>query len=333
MKRILSVILLLAVIASVFTGCGKKDRILYSENLSKNIELKDYKGIKVDTKSDDFKEFYDSEISSDIENNDFYVKKTEGKIANGDTANIDYVGKKDGVAFEGGTASGYDLVIGSGSFITGFEDGLIDKEIGSTVDLNLTFPEDYQSTELAGEAVVFTVKINYAKTTQELEPKEYYSELDFKTLEAYTDDVTKRAVKAYLLEELTENAKVKEYPEKDIDIIYNNYKSTLEKQYNTEFETLLSNNQMTEKEFKDNMLEQIKPMMKSQMALYLVLDEAGLEVTEKDVDKQVEKMLKDYNDKSVTAKDLKELYGEYLFESMVVEDRALDYLYDNAKIS
>ncbi len=84
---------------------------------------------------------------------------TEGTVAEGDVVLIDYEGKKDGVAFEGGTASDQTLGIGSGQFIDGFEDGLIGVEAGETVDLNLTFPENYGNTELAGQEVVFTVTV------------------------------------------------------------------------------------------------------------------------------------------------------------------------------
>ena len=75
-------------------------------------------------------------------------------------ANIDYEGKKDGVAFDGGTAAGYDLEIGSGTFIPGFEEGLVGVKVGETKDLTLTFPENYQSADLAGQEVVFTVTVN-----------------------------------------------------------------------------------------------------------------------------------------------------------------------------
>ena len=137
MKRILSVVLAFLMLALGLTGCGEKDRILYkSVDLKKFVELSDYKNIKVDTASDEFKKVYDSVIAGDVEDLDLYVQKTEGKVAEGDTANIDYEGKKDGVAFEGGKGEGYDLEIGSNSFIEGFEEGLIGVEIGSTVDLD-----------------------------------------------------------------------------------------------------------------------------------------------------------------------------------------------------
>ena len=88
---------------------------------------------------------------------------TDRAVATGDTVDIDYEGKKDGVAFAGGTAAGASLAIGSGQFIAGFEDGLIGVMPGETVDLDLTFPEGYGNEELAGQAVVFTVTVNYIK--------------------------------------------------------------------------------------------------------------------------------------------------------------------------
>lgn len=88
---------------------------------------------------------------------------TDKAVETGDTVDIDYEGKKDGVAFAGGTAAGASLTIGSGQFIAGFEDGLIGVMPGETVDLDLTFPKSYGNAELAGQAVVFTVTVNYIK--------------------------------------------------------------------------------------------------------------------------------------------------------------------------
>ncbi len=89
-----------------------------------------------------------------------YVLTDKDTVEDGDIVDIDYVGTLDGEEFDGGSAEGYELTIGSGIFIDGFEDGLIDQKVGDTVDLDLTFPEDYSSEDLAGQDVVFTVTIN-----------------------------------------------------------------------------------------------------------------------------------------------------------------------------
>ena len=322
---------------ALLVGCGKNDaRILYNDKLSKYVELGDYKNIPVDTNSDTFKEFYDEVISSDIYSNDLYVRKTEGEVADGDTANIDYEGKKDGVAFDGGTAKGYDLKIGSGSFIEGFESGLIGKKIGDTVDLNLTFPEDYQSTDLAGKAVVFTVKINYVKTDEERKPEDYYKELDFDTLDAYEADVTERAVKNYLLDTIKTNSEIKDYPEKDTETIYTTYKKMVDKniqsQYGIDLATYLSYNNQTEDDFKASITdEQIKPVMDEQMVLYAVLDKEKLGVTDKEIQAQLDETVKGYS--GVSENEIKEFYGDFYFEYLAVNEKALDYLYKNADIS
>ena len=138
------------------------------ETLGTVKKLGQYKDL--DLVGDEAKQIGDEDVDNYLNSSILpaYTEQVDGPIQNGDTANIDYEGKKDGVAFDGGTARGYDLVIGSGNFIEGFEEGLIGKKKGETVDLNLTFPTEYHSEELAGQAVVFTVKINSITRPQEL---------------------------------------------------------------------------------------------------------------------------------------------------------------------
>lgn len=335
MKRILSVLLVVLMAVTMLAGCGKKDRILYGEKLSKHIDLGKYKGIEIDTSSDDFKKKNDEIIASDVESGDFYKQKTSGTVAKGDTANIDYVGKKDGVAFEGGTANGYDLEIGSGSFIEGFEDGLIGKKIGSTVDLNLTFPKDYQSEELAGKAVVFTVKINYVKTEEAQSPSEFYSKLKFGSEAKYLEDVKKRAVEEILLEKLTKDSKINSYPEKEQEYLFTESKKLIETNlasYGYDLASYLSSMGQTEEQFKQETIKnQITPMMENQMVVYSVIDEEGIEVTKTDIDAQAEKIVKEYNNE-VTVEQVKEYYGDYQLEFMAVNEKALEVLYSNAVI-
>ena len=108
----------------------------------------------------------DDEVQSYVESivsSNPTMKEVDRAAKDGDVVNIDYVGKKDGVAFDGGTAQGYDLTLGSGTFIDGFESGLIGVKKGDKIDLNLTFPEEYGNTDLAGQAVVFEVTVNAVK--------------------------------------------------------------------------------------------------------------------------------------------------------------------------
>lgn len=126
-------------------------------DIDEYVTLNDYKNMKVtaykpETTDEDIEQYINSEMLTG------YI--TDRKVENGDVVNIDYEGKKDGVAFDGGTASGYDLEIGSGSFIEGFEEGLIGVMPGETVDLDLAFPEGYREETLAGQPVVFTVTVN-----------------------------------------------------------------------------------------------------------------------------------------------------------------------------
>lgn len=140
------------------------DRInLKDIDVNKYVTVGDYKSIRVEkrevTVSDSELEEFTNQIYIGSFPEELGVK--DRAVKEGDTANIDYVGKKDGVAFDGGTAQGANLTIGSDTYIDGFEDGLIGVMPGDTVDLNLTFPERYDNQDLAGQAVVFTVTVNY----------------------------------------------------------------------------------------------------------------------------------------------------------------------------
>lgn len=348
MKRIISVLICVLLIATLFTACGKESqqadensRILFNVNLEKYIKLGEYKNITVDTSSDEFKDYYDTIIENDISENDLYKKKTEGTVADGDVVNIDYVGKKDGVAFEGGTAKGYDLEIGSNSFIDGFEEGLVGVKIGETVDLNLTFPEGYQSAELAGKAVVFTVKVNYVKTEESLSPEEYYKDLGYESFEEYDESVKKSAAEVYLIQNAKENSEVKDYPKVERNKFYKEYKvsaeSNIKNSYGMSFDEYLKNAGQTESEFKEKALkEQIDPMLEQLMLVYAIADAEGITVDEETVNKRIDEIVKENNQENTTAEDIKkyyaENYGDYYLEYVTAYGKVIDFLYENAQI-
>ncbi len=158
--------LALLLAAGMLTGCGqsKEENALRDLETDAYVTLCDYQNLSVNVEP----------ITVAEKERDLYVMEAYSKFAtlencgitdraavDGDTVNIDYVGKKDGVAFDGGTATGAFLVLGSGSYIDGFEEGLMGVRPGETVELDLAFPEGYTNSELAGQAVTFTVTVNY----------------------------------------------------------------------------------------------------------------------------------------------------------------------------
>lgn len=187
MKKLWNGALVALLAAVLLTGCGDKaedskqngdsnqiaeeqikaealDIVLNNTDLNQYLKLVDYKNMNVTVSKPTVDEAQLEQLMCEV-----YLSSvdkehggiTDRAVAVGDTVIIDYEGKKDGVAFAGGTAEGANLTIGSGQFIDGFEDGLIGVMPGETVDLDLTFPEAYHSEELAGQAVVFTVTVHY----------------------------------------------------------------------------------------------------------------------------------------------------------------------------
>ena len=160
--------------------------------LKPEVKLGQYKGVEVDkidvTVSD---EEVEAEIEKEREKNARTVEVTDRAVKDGDTVSLDFEGFVDGVAFEGGKGENHPLTIGSGAFIPGFEEQLVGTEIGADVEVNVTFPEDYQADNLAGKAAVFKCKVNEIK--EKLLPEvddEFASEVSaFDTLEAYKADL------------------------------------------------------------------------------------------------------------------------------------------------
>ncbi len=171
---------------------GKNFIFTASVTVKPEVELGEYKGLSVQK---DAVVVTDEDIENELkkiqERNSKLITVEDRPIENGDTVNIDFEGSINGVPFNGGDAKGYTLVIGSGSFIPGFEDQLIGTNINDEVDVNVTFPEDYHSEELKGQAAVFKVKINEIKLKQLPEINdEFASDVsEFETLDEYKADI------------------------------------------------------------------------------------------------------------------------------------------------
>ncbi len=187
-----------------------------------DVTLGDYKGLTVEVTK---QEVTDADIDARIEQDRQKVARTvdvEGRaLENGDTVNLDYAGSVDGVAFEGGTAEGQTLTLGSNQFIPGFEEQMVGMNIGEEKDLNVTFPEQYHAAELAGKAAVFHVKVNSATHTElpELNDEFAADASEYNTFAEYKDSIVKElnekaaknnevAVENALVEKATANAQM-----------------------------------------------------------------------------------------------------------------------------
>lgn len=326
MKRILGIIFTVLVLAVSLTGCGSIDRLNYTKGLNKYVELCDLDSIKIDRNSADYIKLNTNLMESDLKT--YTEKITEGKVADGDIANIDYAGKVDGVAFTGGTAQAQTLEIGSGQFIEGFEAQLIGVKIGSTVDIKVTFPADYgDSTDLAtgsktiklsGAKAVFTVTVNYVERPYGEVNDEFAAAAGFKTADEYMADLQKRTDEQYVVNYVVENSTFELPNDKEGNTYnyYKNYYTEMAQYYNMTFEDFLESNTLDENAFK-------KEVLGTEIILYACFDELGLKVPENIVDEKAEEYAKTSGG---TKEEVTKQYTKNYIECIYVEEQAVEKL-------
>lgn len=276
------------------------------DNLEDYVTLGQYQNLTVEEApvSEVTEEDVDSYIERQLVYNYAPVEVTEDRaVQENDTVNIDYVGYLDGEAFDGGTAQGEDLLIGSDSYIDGFEDGLIGHKKGETVSLNLTFPEEYSNADLAGQDVVFEVTINSISQPPELTDTWAASNTDYDTVEDYrnaqkesleqeAENEYESQVKSDLFQMVAESSEIKDYPE---DVL-NDLKSDIETQmdsmytstYGMSLEEALEAQGISQEEAEQSIDETAKSYLSQYMITQAILDAEGIQLTEADYEKALE---------------------------------------------
>jgi len=349
MKKKLALLITCMITLLMFAGCGST--MSYDDyDLNEYIEVGQYKGLKVDKVS---VKVTDEEVKKEILSQRQAAAKEESlekgqKIQNGDTVNIDYIGTKDGEKFEGGSAEGYDLVIGSGSFIDGFETGLIGKTVGENVDLNLTFPEEYNAAELAGQDVVFDVTINSAKrtVTPSYDLSFVKNNTEYDSISAYEASVEKQVYnqkeqqaivkqQEELWSQALENTKIKKYPDREVKhyIEFNDKQmDTMAKAYGVSRDELLTqygfNN---EEEFDTINDESSKLRVKQEMLVEYIADKEGIEYTSE----EAEAMMSQFKSQGYDEKSIEEQTGRTADEYVRIEllyQKVLEFIQEEAVI-
>lgn len=306
------------------------------------ITVGEYKGIeyeKIDTT------VTDKEVEENIQSTleaaaEFKEDKTKKTVKNGDTVNIDYVGKVDKKEFDGGSAEGYNLEIGSGVFIEGFEEQLVGVKVGEEKTVKVTFPEDYQSEELAGKDAEFDVKLNYigkrvvpeltdeyAKENLEAKSVEDYKKTLKKDLEENKKSEAETTIQNTIWNQVVENAKEKkEFPEDMVAF----YKEQLETQYATYADMY----GMKVDEFIKTMLgmtidDCAKDSVKRTMLMSLIIDKENMTLSDKEYKEKLKDLASEYQFES--AEEFEKANGKDVIEEYLLSEKLIDYLVSNAK--
>ena len=267
------------------------------------VKISSYKGMKIKQFAYTVKEEeVQAEINRVLDRNARKVDVTDRAAVNGDIANIDFSGSVDGVKFDGGEAEGFDLTLGSGQFIPGFEDQVIGMNIGETKDVNVTFPENYQAENLKGKAAVFAVKLNglKAKELPELTDEFIKEATGSESVEAYKAKAKERlqqqadrrandATENSILDAIAANTEA-EIPQAMIDSEVDNLIKKFEYQLmyqGLKLQDYLDFLKVTEADFRKNYEEQAKATVLKQLIISQIIKEENIEATEEEVDAKV----------------------------------------------
>lgn len=337
-------------ILGLLAGCGKDKG---KEDAKELVTLGDYQNLSVEL---DTSEVTEDELRSYVEGMIAYYPAYELSdktvVENGDTVDIDYEGLKDGVAFAGGTAEGQKLTIGSGSFIPGFEEGLIGANVGDSLELNLTFPDPYPNNpDLAGQPVVFKVTVNGIVTPVDMSydtlTDEYVSaNLGYETVQAMKDGLkeylnnqkqstAENNKRTAIMNQLMEICTIESLPEGLLDERVSKYKEQMEamcqEQYQMGLSEYLESISRTEEEFNTEIVDYMKENIELELVLTAIAEKEGMEVDEKEYQTYVDNMVANYQFED--AQGLYDEYGEDYIKNSYLCNKVMDYLVENVTVN
>lgn len=311
------------------------------------VKLGDYKGLEVTMASSEVSE---SEVEDTIHNNLTYnpniVEVKDRAAQNGDIVNINFVGKLDGTAFEGGTADNYDLELGSGSFIPGFEEQLVGAKTGETKNVDVTFPEEYHEASLAGKPAVFEVKINSIKISKPAELTDEW--VKNSTKENPQGQIhTVKEYRAFVRKQLEESREAQTRSEAQTSLFeqimagstFELNQEALEEEYQTMLsyytqmggqlgvgiEEFASMNGMTKEEFEGEIKNGAEKTIQAELIVDAIFSAENLKIEDADYEKLAEGT-------GMTVSQLRLQYGEEV-DKFAKQSKVGDFLLEHAKIT
>lgn len=354
------VVAIVAVIAIILVFVNNKQSKEYNYDLSKYVKVGNYKGLEYASQK---ASVTDEEVDAEIQRRLQKAAKTEnsktGKVENGDTINISFVGKIDGKEFEGGSSESTDITVGTTQMIDGFVEGLIGKNVRESVTLNLKFPDDYGKTDLQGKAVEFKVTINSKKkiSVPKLNTEFVKKNSKYKTVKEYKEGVKKEllnqkqksidsTVKQELWSRIINKSKAKKYPEKELNEamsqankLEESYKAQAQN-YGMEWETYLKTVMRTDKKgFEKLKQEYAKNIVFNRMVMYSIARSENISLSNREYKKEILKILEDngYDEESFKkafGKDIETYADEQNWRQKILFDKVLDkVMKDGKKVS
>jgi trigger factor len=330
-------------IVDVFIEKDKKATFTAEVEVKPEVTLGEYKDLDLEK---EVKEITEEDIQDELNRrrDQFAELKVADReeVKDEDFVVIDFEGYLDGEAFEGGSGEEYTLEIGSGSFIPGFEEQLIGAEVGEEVEVDVTFPEDYQSDDLAGEGVIFEVKVKEIKEKELPELNDDFAQEvgDFENLDELKEDINskltteakERAENKHsneLIEAITENAEInipETMIEDELDVMMNEMKQKLQQQ-GMNFEDYLEMTGSEEEMFRSQHRPDAEKRVKSNLTLEAIAEKEGIEVTDEEIENKIEEIAEAQDQEPDMIKTFLQMQGQYdsLVNSMKME-KTIDFL-------
>lgn len=330
------------------TSVNKNDGVEFKVTITTKpeVEISDYKGIEIEKT---VKAITDEDVNNQIEalreRNGRLVTIEDRAAENGDIAVIDFEGFKDGVAFEGGKDTNYELALGSNTFIPGFEEQIVGKKTGEEFTINVTFPENYQMEEIAGQPCEFKIKLNEikAKELPDLDDEFVKDATEFDTL-----DELKADMKAKLEERASKNAEIEadnklfealidkmtaDIPEvmyeSKIDEMVRDFEMRLSQQ-GLNLEMYLTYTNMDMSAFRKTFEDQAQKQVKVRLALEKISELENVEISDAQVEEEINKMAEQYN---LTAEKIKAIVSPKAIKADLKVAEASKIVKDSAKFN
>ena len=323
----------------------EETRLVSVKDIDKYITIGEYKGISLEkTVQEITDDDVEIQIGYELKNMAEPVTDENTEAQNGDIVTIDYVGTENGVEFSGGTGSDYELTLGDGMMVPGFEDGIVGMKTGEIRDVSLTFPEDYYP-EMAGKAVVFQITLKKLSQVPELTDEWVASNTEYANVEEYRQGIRGQMEQSaeqsamYNLysagwSAVLDNSEIIEFPEKEINACIEEFKKQVQiyaDQAGMKLEEFVEAQGYTQEAFEEECQQYAEYKVKQNLIIQGIMDAEGISLSDPECLEIQNQIIADYGAKDLA--DLIDIYGQVAVDETIGLIRVEQFIVENAKVA